>query len=54
MFIQCLFLTTIVLTAPIAIPSAQLGIAGGGLNWACSEIGKTDFGWKCTEFAKPK
>lgn len=37
-----------------AISGSRTGLAGDGLDWACAEIKKTDFGWKCVEYARPK
>lgn len=30
------------------------GLAGGGKDWSCAGITKTDYGWKCTEYGRPK
>jgi hypothetical protein len=30
------------------------GLAGGGFDWTCAGITKTDYGWKCTEYGRPK
>jgi hypothetical protein len=37
-----------------AMEGSPNGLAGGGVDWTCSGITKTDFGWKCTEYARPK
>jgi hypothetical protein len=37
-----------------AVDGSPNGLAGGGIDWTCSGITKTDFGWKCTEYARPK
>jgi hypothetical protein len=44
--------------APVAAPAPggtpATGLAGNGFEWSCAAIGKTDYGWKCIEYAKPK
>jgi hypothetical protein len=50
--------TSIISQAPAALPAPggtpATGLAGNGFEWSCAAIGKTDYGWKCIEYAKPK
>jgi hypothetical protein len=41
--------------AGLPVPTGSSnGLAGGGIEWTCAGIAKTDFGWKCTEYGRPK